>query len=204
MKKRLLLFMLVGFIGIASIFSSTNLMPLQASSGDGNNQVIGSVFYLGTISNNVSASSIGVAAFYQNKMSDNIGIYANGGAGKSFSFKFNGSSNYNNTVAVFLQTGPYYIIPIAQNMLVKVGGGIDITLLGGKEKTSGDEAIVVAFGGGVFGSFEYSLVENITLVGGLNIGFDALSWMTNSSGDLERSSGVITNIMPSVGASYTF
>lgn len=204
MNKKLFLILAVSFIGITSIFSSTNLMPLQASSGDGNNQVIGSIFYLGTVSNNVSASSVGVAAFYQNKLNDNIGIYANGGAGKSFAFKFNGSSNYNNTVAVFIQSGPYYIIPIAENMLIKVGGGLDITLLGGKDSVTSDEAIVVAFGAGIFGSFEYALIDNIKLIGGLNIGFDALSWMTNSAGDLERSSGVITNIMPSVGASYSF
>ena len=191
-------------VGISSAFSAMNLLPLEASSGDGKNQVIGSLFYLGTMSSNVSASSIGVAAFYQNKMNDNIGIYANGGAGKALSFKFDGSTNYNNSVAVFLQTGPYYINPLEDNMLVKVGGGLDITILGAKEKTTSKEAVLLAFGAGVFGSFEYTLADKITLVGSLNLGFAGLSWKTDSLGDFVKYSKIITNIMPAVGASYRF
>jgi len=204
MKKRILTLVVMTVVGISSAFSAMNFLPLEASSGDGKNQVIGSLFYLGTMSSNVSASSVGIAAFYQNKMSDNIGIYANGGVGKALSFKFDGSTNYNNSVAVFLQTGPYYIIPIDDNMLVKTGGGLDISILGAKEKTTNNEAVVLAFGAGVFGSFEYTLAEKITLVASLNLGFDLLSWKTDSLGDFVKYSKIITNIMPAVGASYRF
>ncbi len=199
--------MLVGLLGGATLFASMNFLPLKASSSDGSNQVIGSLFYLGTMNSEISASSIGLAAFYQNKLNDNIGIYANGGVGKAFSFKYkNITDPLENTVSVFIQSGPYYLIQLKENMIVKVGAGIDIAMFGGKNPANGDENVALSLGVGAFGAYEYVLMDNLTLVGALNLGFDFITWMTNTAtGDFERDNvGVIVNIMPSVGVSYSF
>jgi hypothetical protein len=207
MKKKLISLILVGMLGGATLFASMNFLPLKASSSDGSNQVIGSIFYLGTMNSDISASSIGVAAFYQNKLNDSMGIYANGGVGKAFAFHYkNISDPLENTVAVFIQSGPYYLIELQENMLVKVGAGVDIAMFGGKNASNGDENVALSFGVGAFGAYEYVLIDNLTLVGALNLGFDFVTWMTNTTtGDFERDNvGVIVNIMPSVGVSYSF
>ncbi|MGD1822276.1 MAG: hypothetical protein ACPKM0_05855 [Pleomorphochaeta sp.] len=205
MKKRLISLFLIGIITISSVFAAMNLnVPLEASHGE--NQVIGSLFYLGSIGSDFKASSIGVAAFYQNKMSDNIGIYANGGVGKPLSLEIDNVSDFSSTTAVCIQSGPYYIIPIQENMLVKVGVALDLSALAGKETVSGDEDIVLSIGVGAFGAFEYILMDKINLVGSLTLGFDPVVWMTNTTtNELEKlSGGWLVNIMPSVGVSYHF
>ncbi len=202
--KKFLLITLIVVITISSAFSAMNFFPLKASSNE--NQVIGSLFYLQTINDKVTASSYGISTSFLNKVSRDSGIYANVGVGKAFAFNYaRVTLPLENTVAVFLQSGPYYIIPLQDKMLVKVGAGLDLCMLGGKVPVTGDEKVAVSLGIGAMGAFEYELMEYITLVGSLTLGFDFVTWMTNVSGDLERASnGIIVNMMPSVGASYKF
>lgn len=191
---------------MSSCFSA-DFMPFASSSKDGVRQVIGNLFYIGTMNKEITASSIGVGASYHNKLSGDMGVYANAGVGKAFDFKFAGVSGLTNTVVVSIQTGPYYKIELPyENMSVKVGGGIDLSMYGGKIPVSGKEAVAVSVGAGVFGSYEYKIADILTLIGTLNVSVDFITWRTNlTSYDLERANiGPIINITPSIGASYSF
>ena len=198
MKKRIVVLLLISVIGISSAYSAL----VSSSASDGRNQVIGNVFFLQTLSDNVTASSIGVSAFYHNKMSDSIGIYANGGVGKPLAFSFKDvSGSFDKTTAVFLQTGPYYIIPINDSMLVKAGAGVNLTMLGAA--VGSVEYTSISVGLGAMGSFEYELIERINLVGSLTVGLDFKTWLSKG-GSTTSPSGIVFNMMPSIGVSYHF
>jgi hypothetical protein len=205
MRKHLFITILL-LVAIQSASFATGLFPLASSSQDDSRQVIGNLFYIGTMNSEISASSIGVVASYHNKLTDDIGIYANGGAGKAFNFKFDGISNLTNSVVVFIQSGPFYKIELPyENMSVKVGAGLDLSMYGGKRPVSGDELVAVSLGVGALGSYEYKIADMFTLVGSLNIGVDFVTWRTNvTTSDFERADiGAIINIMPSIGVSYS-
>jgi hypothetical protein len=206
MKKNLF-FTIVLLLVIQSAIFASELFPSTSSSSNYTHQVIGNVFYIGTMNSDISASSIGVGASYHNKLSDNIGIYANGGVGKPLSFKFSGYSNLTDSVVVFLQSGPYYKIDLPyENMSVKVGCGLDLGMYGGKLSGSGQEVVAVSLGIGALGSYEYQIVDMLTLVGSLNFGVDFATWKTNTSTDeFERADiGSIITVMPSIGVSYSY
>lgn len=205
MKKKLLTTLIMAVLILSSSFAS-GLIPLQASSKNGSHQVIGNLFYIATMNSDISASSVGIGASYHNKLSEKMGIYANGGVGKAFAFKFSGNSGLTNTVVVSIQSGPYYKIELPyENMSVKVGGGLDLSMYGGKLPISGKEAVAISVGAGAFGSFEYEIAEMITLIGTLNVGVDFITWKTNVTNyDLEKANiGPIINVSPSIGVSYT-
>ena len=198
MKKRIVVLFLVSVIGISSAFSAFSSM----STSNGRNQVIGNVFFLQTLSENVNASSIGASAFYHNKMSDSIGIYANVGVGNPLAFSFKDvAGSFTNTVAVIIQTGPYYIIPINDVMLVKAGAGINLSLLGAA--AGGAEYTSISVGAGAMGSFEYEVIPRINLVGSLTLGLDVKTWL-NKAGVTTNTGGIVFNMMPSIGVSYHF
>lgn len=199
MKKRIIALLLIGIIGISSAFSAFDFLP--ESTGNERNQVIGSVLFLQTLSKDVKATSIGVSAFYHNKLTDNIGIYANGGVGKPLAFSFTGVAGpLTKTTAVFLQTGPYYIIPISEDMLVKAGAGFNLSMLGAAKGNS--EYTSISIGLGVMGSFEYELMPRVNLIGSLTLGLDFKTWL--NKGGIRNSGGVVFNMMPSGGISYSF
>ena len=205
MKKHMFITILL-LVAIQSTTFATGLIPLSSSAKDDSRQVIGSLFYIGTMNSDISASSIGVGASYHNKLTDDIGIYANGGVGKPLAFKFSGTTNYSDSVVVFLQSGPFYKIDLPyENMSVKVGGGLDLAMYGAKMPVSGNEVVALSLGVGALGSYEYKIADMLTLVGSLNIGIDFINWKTNvTTTDFERADiGAIINIMPSIGVSYS-
>lgn len=205
MKKHLFITILV-LILIQSASFASSLLPLDASSQDDSHQVIGNLFYIGTMNSDISASSIGVSASYHNKLTDEIGVYANGGVGKALKFRFDGNSDLKDSVVVFLQTGPFYKMALPyEDMSVKVGVGVDLSMYGGKTQVTNDERVAVSLGIGALGSYEYKIADMLTLIGSLNIGFDFVTWKTNVvTSDLERASnGAIITVMPSVGVSYS-